>query len=84
MKDDEHEESRGGKGIRQLVSLPLGAVKQPYRRWLERKAERRQVEEAAREIKEEAAAQMRNFHEALWQQWEPESLERINTGREEK
>ena len=82
MTNLEDDKGHAKKGIRGLVSIPFVAVQQPYRRWLERRAEQVEMDNQVGAIKGEAAEQMRNFHDALWERWRPEAINRILDERE--
>ncbi len=77
MTDSVEKEGRNKTGIRELAGLPGGVVGQPVRRWLERRAERKELESRSRALKHEAGERMRDFHDALWDQWGPAAIEQI-------
>ena len=83
MHDSVEKEGRNKTGIRELVRLPVSVVEKPVRLWLERRAERKEIESRSRDIKHEAGARMRDFHDALWDRWGPELIEEILKERKE-
>ena len=64
-------------GVREIVALPVGVVQQPVRRWLQRRAERKEIAERSKAVKRQAGELMREFHEALWNRWGPEAIENV-------
>jgi hypothetical protein len=76
MKEGSEEETRRA-GVRRIIGAPVGMVQRPVEGWLQRRAERRAIEERSRAVKREAGERMREFHDVLWDRWGSEAIKHI-------